>query len=119
MSGFKMTTNLGVDRAFRQAFKTAGEQGFTVTPEGDKGFRAERGNAGLAALLGALNPPCRFDVTIESRDGATEITIERNNPWLTGLLGVRKIKKRAQLLAAGISAALRQDGGQVLKEWAF
>ena len=72
-------------------------------------------------FLGAFVLYCTFEVEIQDSryEGEVDIIINRNIPWWTGLIGLRRVKTRAKELATAIADAIKQDGNQVLKKKEF
>ena len=55
----------------------------------------------------------------EGDDDTVEIRIERNSPWWTGMIGVNRVKKRAEELADAVERSIERDGGEVLRRGTF
>jgi hypothetical protein len=113
----KLVTDLDPDRALRSAWRAGQEQGYTLTLAGldVRKFEARSGHFLLSHLAGPLAPHCRFNVSIEPCDRGSEILLDGAEPWLmTGLVGARRVRRRAGELMDAIAAAIQQDGGTVL-----
>lgn len=119
MAGFKIWTNLEPEKSYRLARREAENQDFAVRPIGDFSFSAQKGNFAVSLLVGAFIAYCDFRVDVDDLGSETEIRIERNSPWWTGVIGVGRVKKRARDLATAIADRIEDEGGKVLKEKEF
>jgi hypothetical protein len=119
MAGFKIWTDLDADKTYRLCRRVAEKLEFTVRPIDDLAFAAQKGNLAVSILVGAIIAYCDFEVFIEDLGDETEIRIERNTPWWTGLIGVRRVKSRAKDLADAIADRIEDEDGRVLKEKEF
>jgi hypothetical protein len=119
MAGFKLLTDLDAGKLYKVARRVARDMEFAVDTRGDYAFGAGKGNLVLSIVLGAFIAYCDFHVTVEEDDHASELIIERNNPWWTGMIGVKRTKNRAKELADAIADAIEDEGGRVLKEKEF
>ena len=120
MAGFTIHTGVGADTALKTARKIAKKLGFATHPVDDWEFTAMKGNLLASIFLGAFIAYCDFRVCIEEgRNGSMEISIERNTPWWTGVIGVNRVKNQAKALADAIEEAILDQGGDVLKRTEF
>lgn len=120
MPGFSIRTDLDAEAAFKTARRTAKDLGFTVRTTDDWEFSAQKGNLMASLFLGAFIAYCDFHVFVEEdRKGEVDISIERNSPWWTGVIGVNRVSNAAKALADAIDDAILADGGKVLKRGTF
>ncbi len=117
MARYCIATNLDEKKVMSTARDVALNLGFSVSRKTDWEFEARKGNVLVGIFLGALLPYCRFQVAVAPGwNNTVEISITHNTPRLTsGALGVRGVKSRAKELADGIEAAIRQQGGDIVK----
>ncbi len=119
MAGYKLRTDLSAKTAYNIARKVARDLDFSLTKQGDNAFSVEKGNFPLSIFLGAFVAYCHFQVDIEEYDDSTDIIIERNSPWWTGWIGVKRVQARAKELADCIADAIEDEGGKILKAREF
>ncbi len=105
----------GVDFVVRGAeeevLATVGEaargEEFAVAMEPDGRLAARRGNFALSIVLGAFIAYCDFKFTLAPAGSDTvRLSLVRNNPWWTGLIGISRVKKAATRLADAVQRAL-------------
>jgi hypothetical protein len=122
MPGMKLLTKFDPQTCLKVAWRIAQDQGYSLTPidETSKRFTASKGSA-LANLLGGfLAPQCVFQVTVEQYPDTNEVSLERNEPWLSsGKIGVSKVKKQADELFAAIASAIEKAGGTITERKEF
>ena len=114
MAGLKFTTNLDADALYKLAFRRAQNLGYTVRAAGDQAFTAASGSVALSVL--AVSSYCDFRVSVEKYADGNELILERNTPWLLGVIGVARVKNKANDLMKNIKADVVQQGGRVLQE---
>jgi hypothetical protein len=119
MAGFKLQTDLGSERVIKLARRVARDLEFSVQTRDDYSFGATKGNLILSIFVGAFIAYCEFEVSVEDDDDGCELIIERNSPWWTGIIGVKRTKNRAQELADAIGDAIEDAGGRVFGEKEF
>ncbi len=107
-------TNRTASQAIRAALDAANDLLFTVTPTSDVEFTARKGNFGLSIIVGAFVCYCRFKLTAVSEGEKTTVHLERNTPWWTGMIGIRRVKSQAKDLAERIKLYVEDDGGQAI-----
>lgn len=116
MPGMKLLTTFDAQTCLKVAWRAAQDLGYSLTPieDSSKRFTATKGSA-LANLLGGfLAPQCVFQVTIEQYPDSNELSLERNEPWLSsGKIGVSKVKKQADELFAAMVSAIEKAGGTI------
>lgn len=116
MPGFKLLTPLDPPTCLKIAWRNAQDLGYSVTPIDDcsKRFTATKGSLIGNLLGGFLAPQCVFEVTTETYPDTNEVSIERNEPWLSsGKIGVSKVKRQAEELTAAIACAIEKAGGKI------
>lgn len=119
MAGFKIWTNLPPEKAFRLARRAAENLQFAVRSRGQGAFSAGKGNMALSLFVGAFVAYCDFQVYVDEVGEETEIRLERNSPWWTGLIGIGRVKTKATELATAIADEIEDEGGKVLQEKEF
>ena len=121
MAGFVVTTETTPKKAKGLARDVARDLEYSVSRLDDWTFRATKSSLALSILLGTFIPYCCFVVEINDGkyEGEVDIVINRNSPWWTGLIGVHRVKKRAQELAKAIADALEDKGSRIIKEKEF
>src|SRR5258708_6320335 len=106
MSGVKLLTQLDPQTCLKVAWRTAQDFGYSLTPIEDcsKRFTATKGSKLASMLGGFLAPQCVFQVTVETYPDTNELSVERNEPWLSGgKIGVGKVKQQADELTSAIA----------------
>jgi hypothetical protein len=122
MAGMKLLTKLDPLTCLKLAWRTAQDQGYTITPIDDnsKHFTAKRGNVVVGLIAGPVSPYCCFEISVESYPSANELVLEKNNPWFTsGAIGVSRVNARATELFDGIAAAIEKEGGTIVERKEF
>ena len=120
MAGFSILTDMDADTALKTAKRVAKDLGFATERIDDWELSATKGNLLLSIFVGAFVAYCDFHVYVEEdRDGTVEISIERNAPWWTGVIGVGRVKNKAKELADAIENAILDKGSDVLKRGTF
>jgi len=116
MPGFKLLTQLDSQTCLKAAWRCAQDLGYSVTPieECSKRFTATKGSLIGNLLGGFLAPQCVFHVTVETYPDTNEVSIERNEPWLSsGKIGVSKVKRQAEELTNLIACTIEKAGGAI------
>jgi hypothetical protein len=116
MPGLKLLTKLDPQTCLKTAWRSAQDMGFSVTPIEDcsKRFTATKGSLIGNLLGGFMAPQCVFQVTVEVYPDTNELSVERNDPWLTsGKMGVSKVKRQAEELLNSIACAIEKAGGTI------
>lgn len=115
MAGITIVTNLQAEEAVKIVTKVAKRNSFKVYRVEDWELIVQKGNLPLSIFLGAFIAYCYFRVLIEEdRSDTIAITIERNSPWWTGVIGVSRVKSWAATLADEIERAIESKGGEVV-----
>jgi hypothetical protein len=115
MPGIRLVTNLGPQQVMEVAQKAAKRLQFTVIPQGDGELIAQKGSMVASIFLGAFIAYCDFRIFVDQlKNQSVEITLERNNPWWTGLIGIERVKSRAKELADELEDAIHDRGGEVM-----
>ncbi len=116
MPGLKLLTQLDPQTCLKAAWRSAQDLGYSVTAIEDqsKRFTAKKGSLIASVLGGPLAPQSVFQITVESYPDTNELSIERNDPWLSsGKIGVNKVKRNADDLASAIVCAIEKAGGTI------
>lgn len=117
MSGFRIITDLDVERVDKIARRTAKDQGFRVKRLDDDALSVCKGNLFVSILAGAVVAYCNFEIVLdESKKGDTKLTLERNKPWWTGLIGLSRVKKAAKALVDAIAQEIEDAGGEIMSK---
>lgn len=122
MAGLKLLTKLDPKTCLKAAWRTAQDQGFTLTPIEDcsKSFTATKGSALLSVLTGPFSPHCVFEVSVNAYGDANEVVLVKNQPWvITGSAGVAKVNRMADDLMQAIGCAIEKEGGAILERKEF
>ena len=119
MAGIKLVTDMDAKTLFKLAYREAQDKGFTVAKLGNGEFTAKRSNLALSIVLGAFVAYCDFHIAIEDCDDETELVLERNSPWWTGIIGVQRVKSWAKDLVKTIGEAIVDEGNEVIREKEF
>jgi len=99
MAGMRITTTLPADEAKRAVMDAAKDLGFSYTQVDTVAWQATKGNFAMSIFVGAFIAYCNFRITTTPSAQGTEVFIQRNKPWWTGLIGVSRVAKQAKLLA--------------------
>ena len=114
MAGIKLVTDMDPETALQLPWRAAQDLSFTLTPIADGSFSASKGSAIWSALLGPAAPHCQFKIVAKKYpDGMTDLVLERNSPWTSGRLGLRRINAEAQGLIDRTVEALEKNGGNI------
>lgn len=121
MAGFIVTAELGSKDAFKLARSVASRMEYTVERLDESTFQATQGSLTASIFLGAFIAYCEFEIEIRTSryNGEVDVVINRNCPWWTGWLGLKRVKNRASELASAIADEIERDGSRVLKEKEF
>jgi hypothetical protein len=113
--GNHLVTNAPAEHVLGLTQHSATQLGFKLKPTSPWSFDAQKGNFAVSILFGAFVAYCNFNVYINQLpDGNTGISIVRNKPWWTGVIGVKRVKNRADELGKAIGGALHQQNFQIL-----
>ncbi|MEZ6235745.1 MAG: hypothetical protein R3B68_16300, partial [Phycisphaerales bacterium] len=81
--------------------------GFKMHPTSDWSFQAGKGNLAGSIFVGCFIAYCDFGVSISTvPDGNTAVTIGRNVPWWTGVIGVKRVQGKCDELGNALGQAL-------------
>ena len=107
MAGYDFVI-LGTSEEALQAVRDAAQaEQFEITGEPDGGLAARKGNFALSILLGAFIAYCEFKFAAQPAGaGAVRLSMKRNSPWWTGLIGVSRVKKAALRFADLVEQSL-------------
>ena len=119
MAGIKLVTDMDAKLLFKIAFREAQDKGFAVEKIGDRRFTARKSSMAVSILLGAFVAYCDFVVAVEDYDHETELVLERNSPWWTGVIGVHRVKSWATDLVKTIGDSIEDAGNRVIREKEF
>lgn len=99
---------------------TAEDDGFEVEKIDRWTFRLTRGSLGASVVVGAFAEYCEFEVSVREYDEeTTEVVLERNTPWWTGLIGVARVKTAIRNLANRMKDRLEDRGARIPREAEF
>jgi hypothetical protein len=113
MAAITLVTDLEPDEAVDTVRAVARDLGFEVFREDDWELRAQKGSLAASIFLGAFVLYCNFQIYIEEKRGDIAITIVRNSPWWTGLIGISRVKSMFKKLADLIEDDIEDQGGRV------
>lgn len=102
MAGFDFVMQGTADQALEAVKATAKAEQFEVSTDPDGRLSAKKGNFAASIVLGAFIAYCDFKFATQPDGGNTRLTMIRNNPWWTGLIGISRVKKAATKFADGI-----------------
>ena len=119
MAGHLLVTDLPAEKAYRLARRVAADLQYEVQPFDDHAFTAQKGSLAASIFVGAFIAYCNFKIYVDERRADTEIRIERNSPWWTGIIGVNRVKTRVKELANALADRIEDEGSRVLKERDF
>jgi hypothetical protein len=116
MAGIKVVTDAKPDTVLQLAWRAAQDLSFSVTPIHDGAFDASKGHIIWSMVAGNAAPHCKFRISAKRYpDATTDLVLERNSAWTTGLLGLRRIKSEASAVIDKAVEALQQIGGKVIE----
>jgi hypothetical protein len=120
MAGIRMRFHAAPEAVMGNAARLAQQLGHTVVPLGPQELSIASGSLALSIVIGAFVAYCDFRAWVQQLpDGTTELTLRRNRPWWTGLIGVGRVKKKAGELADAIAGALAVQGMPLLDRAEF
>jgi hypothetical protein len=119
MPGLKFTCDLDAEALYKIAFRRAQDLGFTVRAADDRAFVATSGSLPLSFVVGAFVAYCDFRVDVEEYEDGNELVLERNTPWWAGMIGVSRVKAKANQLVQNIKDEVELRGGKVTREKTF
>lgn len=102
MAGFDFVIQGTADQALEAVRAAATAEQFEVSTTPDGRLSAKKGNFALSIALGAFIAYCDFTFATQPDGANTRLTMTRNNPWWTGLIGISRVKKAATRFADGI-----------------
>jgi len=115
LPGNHLVTNAPAQHVLGVTQHAAGALGFRTHPTSPWSFSAQKGNLAVSILFGAFIAYCNFNVYVsQSPDGNTAVSIVRNSPWWTGVIGVRRVRRRADELGNAIAGTLVQQQYAIL-----
>ncbi|MBX3460167.1 MAG: hypothetical protein KF696_09450 [Planctomycetes bacterium] len=115
MPGTLYVTNMPPDRLKHLAIHVAGGMEYGVQDIGPWSLSVGKGSLAASIFVGAFVAYCDFKVHISALpDGNTQLLLERNSPWWTGLIGVGRVKRKAVELADAYGNNILTQGFQVL-----
>jgi hypothetical protein len=117
---FFMAISVNVDLSVDDTFKIAGQAAralnYSVLFVGDNELSVKKGSVLGNLVVGAVVPVCDFRVSVRpALDKSVEVAIQVNRPWWSGMLGLKRVRAKADELADAIASAVRERGGKVLK----
>jgi hypothetical protein len=116
MPGHAYITRGTPDQLRQIAGDVATAQGFRVEPESAWTLKVGLSSMAASLFLGAFVAYCDFKVhVVVPGDGTSHLVLERNNPWWTGLIGIRRVKNRAIELANAWGNEMQRQGVQILQ----
>jgi len=120
MAGFTVVTDLDAETVLKLVRRVGKELEFTVNRPDEFDLELQKGSLAASIFLGAFIAYCDFRVSLtEKSDGKIKITLERNCPWWTGLIGVNRVKSKAKQLIDEIEEAIQDKGGEVFSRKEF
>ena len=120
MAGLVIVTDLDAEATLKIAGKVARKLEFATHRVDDWELEATKGSLVASIFLGAFIAYCDFRIWVEEeRDRSVAISIERNCPWWSGIIGVNRVKNQATALADAIERALEREGAEVLDRTTF
>ncbi len=99
MAGFDFVFQGTAEQALDAVRAAAQTEQFEVSTTPDGRLSAKKGSFGLSIVLGAFIAYCDFTFATQPNDGGTRLTMTRNNPWWTGLIGISRVKSAATRFA--------------------
>jgi hypothetical protein len=107
MAGVDFVVRGAEDEVLATVREAARAEQFDVAMEPDGLLAVRRGSFALSIVLGAFIAYCDFKFMLEPAVGDTvRLSLVRNNPWWTGLIGISRVKKAAARLADAVHRAL-------------
>lgn len=111
MAGLRLAFRGAPDAVLAAVGSAAASLGFSVAATGPASLSVRKGNLFLSVLAGAFVAYCNFQVVVEaSPEGVVQVSIHRNTPWWTGVIGVSRVKTKAKELADSASRMLSGSG---------
>jgi hypothetical protein len=114
MAGIKLVTDADPETALQIAWRTAQDLGFKLTPVLEGAFCASKGHMIWSMLVGPAAPHCSFRIAAFKYPDGTDLVLERNSPWTSGLLGLRRIQGEADTLMERVADAVARAGCKVI-----
>jgi hypothetical protein len=113
--GNHLVTNAPAQHVLGLTQHMAQQLGFKLRPTSPWSYGAQKGSLAVSILFGAFIAYCNFNVYVNQMpDGNTGVSIIRNKPWWTGVIGVKRVKNRADELGNAIGGALTQQSFAIL-----
>jgi hypothetical protein len=120
MPGRIIVTDMKANLSRKLMLRVARNMGFSVTELDAWEYQLRRGSFGWSLFLGAVIAYCNFRVNFgQGDDHQVEISIERNSPWWTGMLGINQVKSWCKRFAEALAEAIEDEGGEILEENQF
>ena len=99
MAGFDFVMQGTAEQSLNAVRAAAQAEQFEVSTAPDGRLSAKKGNFGLSIVFGAFIAYCDFTFATTAEGSNTRLTMTRNNPWWTGLIGISRVKKAATRFA--------------------
>jgi hypothetical protein len=116
MAGIKLVMDTDPEQGLQMAWRAAQDLGFKLTPIKDGTFQASKGHLVWSILVGPAAPHCDFKLSAHRYgDGTTDLVLERNGAWTSGLIGKHRIKGEAEALIQKVAEAIQTNGGKVIE----
>lgn len=111
MSGIRIAVQTTPELLLTHAGQAAESLAFTVGSAGPQTLQLRKGSLGLSIFLGAFIAYCDFRATVQVLgNGLSQLTLERNKPWWTGVIGVSRVKGKAAELVDVLQRGLASQG---------
>ena len=102
MAGFDFVIHGTADLAFAAVRAAAQAEHYEVSEDEDGGLRARKGNFASSLVLGAFFPVYELEFEVQAEGPNVRLTMTRNHPWWTGMIGISRVKKAAVRFADAI-----------------
>lgn len=116
MPGHVYITQATPEHLLEVGGNVAGNLGYNIEQEGPWTLRLQKGSLAASIFVGAFVAYCDFKLNvIFPGDGTAHLHLERNTPWWTGVIGVKRVKSRAKELADAYGNEMVRQGVAIIQ----
>ncbi len=118
MAGFKLRTDLPMNRTYVAARRAGYKLKFSLRDKGEHAFEATKGSYWLSKLFGsAFKTYCEFQIGVEQTAGKTDVYLVRNRGGKKARgIHDERIRTKAKEYINAIITEILAGGGKILEE---
>jgi hypothetical protein len=117
MAGFSLAVDLSAADTLAVVTAAARRLNFSVLLLDQGELSVRKGGMFRYLLAGPALVPCDFRISLRTTaEDKSQVIIQPNRPWWTGIWGLRRVRARAEELADAIASDLRECGAKVVQQ---